>query len=241
VRLSFALLLPAIAHATCAIAVWSPEKIVLGADSMERIINPDNAGRAVNECKIQQTGNYYVLVSGITLHRRTGFDTFQIISDSIRQSNSVFDAAELAMNEVERGFLNVLVSARQNTDARYVRDLELNSPTFAIAGFEGGQPYMVHCSFDKIRGRWTWTREHYSVAHRGGVAYAYLCGQRGVNFYKRGHPNWWRDDPARTVAGMIATEASSVPQEVGGPLALVVLDRMGAHWRSGGVCGSSDR
>lgn len=240
VRLLFALLLPGIAQATCAIAVWTPEKIVLGADSMERVINPENNGGAVNQCKIQQAGNYYVMVSGITSHRRTGFDTFAIIAASIRQSDSVFEAADLAMNEVERGFMNVLVSAK-DTDGRYIANLELNSPTFAIAGFERGRPQMVYCSFDKIRGRWTWTRDDYPNARQGGIAYAYLCGQRGINFYKRGHPNWRREDPVRTVAGMIAAEARSVPREVGGPLALVILDRGGAHWRSGGVCGSPDR
>lgn len=235
-RLSLVLLAPVLAHATCAIAVWTPDRIILGADSMERVINPGSAGRAVNECKIQQAGDYYVVVSGITHHRRTGFDTFQTIANSIAQSESVFEAADRAMNEVERGFLNVLLSVREDTDARYIANLELNSPAFAIAGFDRGRAQLVYCSFDKIHGRWTWTRRNYPGNQSSGVAYAYLCGQRGVNFYKRGHPYWWREDPVRTVAGMIATEARTVPQEVGGPLALLVLDRAGAHWRSGGVC-----
>lgn len=206
---------------------------------MERIINPADSGGAINDCKIQQAGNYYVMVSGITHHRKSGFDTYSIISASIHRSTSISEAADLAMSEIERGFLNVLIQAKQNNDARYMTDLETNSPTFVIAGFEAGRGYMVYCSFDKIRGHWTWTRAYYPDGTGDSVAYAYLCGKRGVNAYKHDHPNWLRDDPERTVTGMIAAETRIAPKEVGGPLALMVLDRTGPHWRSGGVCGSN--
>src|SRR5579863_5012928 len=95
-------LLPITLHATCAIAVWTPTSLVLGADSMERVVNPTDAGRAISDCKVQQMGNYYVLVSGLTKHPRTGFDTFGILSTAIQQSGSVFEAADLAIAEIER-------------------------------------------------------------------------------------------------------------------------------------------
>lgn len=241
VKLWFALLLPVIAHATCAVAVWTPNKIVLGADSMERVINPDNNGPVVNQCKIQQDGNYFVVVSGITLHRRTGFDAFAILAASIQKSGSISEAADLAMNELERGFLKVLIAARQDTDPGYLANLEVNSPTFAIAGFEGGRAYLLYCSFDKVGGQWAWSRAYYPNTDGGSIAYAYLCGRRGIDTYKHAHPNWLREDPAKTVAGMIGMQSRASPDKVGGPTAVLVLDRTGAHWRSGGVCGADGR
>ena len=229
-------LLPVAVHATCAIAVWTPTSLILGADSMERVVNPHDAGREISECKVQQLGNYYVLVSGLTLHRRTGFDTWAILSSAIRQSSSVFEAADLAIADIERGYAEVLKSARLNTDARFVHNLELNAPVFAIAGFEGGRPYLAHCSYDKIRGRWTWTKQLFPREGPAQVSYTYLCEQRGVSMYKGRHPNWRRDNPAKVVQGMINNEEQILPEEVGGPVSLVVIDKNGAHWKNRGVC-----
>ncbi len=228
--------LPLTLHATCAIAVWTPTSLTLGADSMERVVNPNDAGREISECKVQQIGNYFVLVSGLTHHRRTGFDTWGILSSAIRQSGSVFEAADLAVAEIERGYAAVLRSARQNTDERFVHSLEQNAPVFAIAGFENGRPYLAHCSFDKVRGRWTWTKQLFPSADRPPVAYTYLCEQHGVSMYKSQHPNWRRDNPAKVVQGMIRTEEQVLPDEVGGPVSLVVIDKNGPHWKNQGVC-----
>jgi hypothetical protein len=233
----FALLLaPLTLHATCAIAVWTPTSLVLGADSMERVVNPNEPGRDISECKVQQIGNYFVLVSGLTRHRRTGFDTWGILSAAIRQSASVFEAADLAVAEIEKGYEGVLRSARQNTDARFVHNLELNAPVFAIAGLEAGRPYLAHCSFDKIRGRWTWTKQFFPSAEPTPVAYTYLCDQHGVSIYQSRHPNWRRDSPVGVVQGMIRMEEQILPEEVGGPVSLVVIDKNGAHWKNMGVC-----
>jgi hypothetical protein len=234
----FALLLaPLTLHATCAIAVWTPTSLVLGADSMERVVNPNDPGREISECKVQQIGNYFVLVSGLTRHRRTGFDTWGILSSAIRQSGSVFEAADLAVTEIEKGYAAVLRSARLNTDAKFVHNLELNAPVFVIAGFEGGRPYLAHCSFDKILGRWTWTRQFFPSDRSGTpVAYTYLCEEHGVSMYKSRHPNWRRDNPVKVVQGMIRMEEQVLPEEVGGPVSLVVIDKNGAHWKNVGVC-----
>jgi len=229
-------LLPVTLHATCAIAVWTPNSLVLGADSMERVVNPTDAGRAISDCKVQQVGNYYVLVSGLTRHPRTGFDTWGILAAAIQQSGSVFEAADRAVAEIEKGYAEVLRSARHNTDARFVHSLELNAPVFAIAGFEGGRPYLAHCSFDKVRGQWAWTKQFFPAAGGTPSSFTYLCEQRGVSMYKGGHPNWRRENPAKVVEGMIRMEARILPEEVGGPVSLVVIDRNGAHWKDRGVC-----
>lgn len=229
-------LLPITVHATCAIAVWTPTSLVLGADSMERVVNPTDSGRAISECKVQRIGNYYVLVSGITRHSRTGFDTWDILSSAIHQTSSVFEAADLAVSEIERGYAAVLRSAQRNTDSRFVHNLEMNAPVFAIAGFEGGRPYLAHCSYDKVRGRWTWTKQFFPGAGPTPISYTYLCEQRGVSIYKGRHPNWRRDNPAKVVQGIISTEEQILPEEVGGPVSLVVVDKNGAHWKDRGVC-----
>jgi hypothetical protein len=201
VKLTFLLaLLPATSWATCAIAVWTPTALILGADSMERVVNPHDAGRTISECKIQQVGEYYVLVSGLTRHQRTGFDTWEILASSIRQTHSVFDAAELAISEIEKGYAEVLRSARRNTDSRFVNSLEVNAPVFAIAGFENGTPYLAYCSYDKVRGRFAWKKQFYPNAGPPRIAFTYLCGDYGVAQYKSRHPNWQRDNPVKTVA-----------------------------------------
>jgi hypothetical protein len=38
------------------------------------------------------------------------------------------------------------------------------------------------------------------------------------------------------VQGMISMESRILPEEVGGPVSLVVIDKNGAHWKERGVC-----
>jgi len=40
-KLALLALLPAVAHATCAIAVWTPDSIILGSDSRETLLSPE--------------------------------------------------------------------------------------------------------------------------------------------------------------------------------------------------------
>jgi hypothetical protein len=230
------LLVPAAAKATCAIAVWTPDRIIIAADSKETILNPDRGPVSFNECKIRRIGAYYAAVSGVTEHRRTGFDVWRILEESVRGAGSVPDAAEAAAAAIARRYAEVLEAARESGDAKYVHGLESNAPEFAIGGFSGGRPYLAQYQYDLVRGRWVWHKDVFGRSAGDSMGLAYLCDPRGIERYKRRHPRWRSDDPLKTVTGMVAETAGIDPSEVGGATAVMVLDQSGVRWVNAGMC-----
>jgi hypothetical protein len=236
-KLALLALLPAAAHATCAIAVWTPESIILGADSKEIFLSPNQGQSFYYECKLRQIGPYYVLVAGVMHHRQSGFNVWEILAESVARTNSVPEAAEAASVEIGRRYGELLRSARQEASAEYLGRLKNNSPDFAIAGFSGGRPYVAHYEYDLVRGAWTWHKRIYGRSREpGSMDYTYLCDPNGIEAYKRRHPQWRTEDPLKTVAGMIASTARVDSSEVGGPTALLVVDANGPRWESTGTC-----
>lgn len=235
-QLALLALLPAAAQATCAIAVWTPDHLVLGVDSKETFLSPYHEPTTSTECKLRQIGPYYVLVSGVMQHRRSGFDVWKIIGQSISRTDSVTEAAADAAVEISRRWDDVLRVARNGPNREYRRELESNAPVFAVAGFSKGRPYLAYYEYDLVRGAWTWRKEIYGPRTGDTMGYAYLCDLRGINAYKRAHPQWRREDPLKTVPGMIAATARLDSSEVGGPTALLVVDATGSYWESAGTC-----
>ncbi len=235
-KLALLALIPAVAHATCAVAVWTPESIVLGSDSRETLLSPEYGQRSSSECKLRQIGPYYIIVAGIMQHRRTGFDVFDILGESIARTNSVTEAAEDAADEIARRYARVLRMAREDSSMSYVRRLETNAPVFAIAGFSNGRPYLAHYEYDLVRGTWTWRKRVYGRSREGSAEYVYLCDPHSIEMFKRQHPRWQSEDPLKVVPGMIASAARWDSSEVGGPTSLLVVDSSGPHWESSGVC-----
>jgi hypothetical protein len=237
--LKFALLtvIPAIAHATCAIAVWTPTRIILGSDSRETYLSPYNGPTLSSQCKLRKIGPYFVIVSGVMQHRRSGFDVWNIIGESVARTNSVTDAAEDASIEIARRYVEVLRVGRADSNPDYLSELETNAPVFAIAGFSNGRPYLAHYEYDLLRGTWIWRKKIYGRTRQAGsMDYAYLCDPAGIELFKRRHPRWRTEDPLKVVAGMIAATARVDTTEVGGPTALLVVDSSGPHWKSAGSC-----
>ena len=235
-KLALLFSLPVLAHATCAIAVWTPERIVLGADSQETVVNPDRGKSSFEACKIRQIGAFYVIISGITEHRRTGFNVWGILSESVRGTDSVLDAGEKAAAEIARRYADVLQSARETGANAYLRGLRSNAPAFAIAGFSRGAPYLVHYRYDFVRNRWIWRKDIFARSSGDRMGLAYLCDPRGVQRYKRSHPGWRTEDPAKTVSGMIAETSRIDPTEVGGATSVMVMEKSGARWVNPGMC-----
>lgn len=228
--------LPVLAHATCAIALWTPERIILGADSQETVLNPDRGSSAFYACKIRQIGAFYVIISGITEHRRSGFDVWEILRESVRHTDSVPDAAERAAAEIARRYADVLQSAGETSAGTYLCGLRSNAPAFAIAGVSRGEPYLVHYRYDFVRGKWMWRKDIFRRSTGDRMGLAYLCDPRGIERYKRRHPRWRTEDPLKMVSGMIAETARIDPNEVGGATSVMVLEKSGARWVNPGVC-----
>ncbi len=230
-------MLPAIAHATCGIAVWTPGSIILGSDSRETYLRPGQEPTSSSQCKLRQIGPYYVIVAGVMQHHQSGFDVFEILGDSITRTQSVTEAAEVASVEIARRYAEVLRMSRQNSSTEYRSELEINAPAFAIAGFSGGRPYLAHYEYDLVGGQLKWRKWVYGNSRQDeSMEYAYLCDPAGIERFKRRHPKWRMEDPLQVVEGMIAAAARVDTLEVGGPTSLLVVDSSGPRWESPGVC-----
>jgi hypothetical protein len=230
-------LLTAVAHATCGIAVWTPERIILGSDSRETYLTPFHGTSSSTQCKLRQIGPDYVIVSGVMQHERSGFNVFDILGESIMRTNSVTDAAEDAAGEIARRYAEVLRVSRGSSSREFLSELEINAPVFAIAGFTDGRPYLAHYEYDLVDGQWKWRKWVYGASRSdGSMDYAYLCDPAGIAMFQRQHPQWRTEDPLKVIAGMIRAAARVDTVEVGGPMALLVIDSSGSRWENPGVC-----
>ena len=128
--------------------MWTPDHLVLGVDSKETFLSPYHEPTTSTECKLRQIGPYYVLVSGVMQHRRSGFDVWKVIGESVSHTGSVTEAAADAADEISRRWDDVLRVARDGPNRDYRRELESNAPVFAIAGFSEGRPYLAYYEYD---------------------------------------------------------------------------------------------
>jgi len=81
------------AHGTAAFGFWTPEAVILAADS--KIVHlrgepPESA------CKIRPSGRFYFLLSGFYGRPKTAFDAWKVVEESTRNAKTIDEASRLS-------------------------------------------------------------------------------------------------------------------------------------------------
>ncbi|MBI3279886.1 MAG: hypothetical protein HYZ57_08610 [Acidobacteria bacterium] len=215
-----------LAPATTLVAIWTPDRVLLGADSLVTT----NQQAPASGCKIAQAGSTYFALSGLSRDDAAGFAAAPLATEAARQGTMPEKVA--AFVKLARGPLTRAVDGlRRDSPQDYLRlasgrpVLQMiftqadDSPVLGMAAFnvapEGG--LRVHTAV--VDG---------SDARGPRIVYA---GQQGrIREYLKSHRDWAAGDAARLVNTLIQLEIDSGSAYVGGPVDILAITPHRAEW-----------
>lgn len=254
-RLIVVIFLAARCAGTTVVLIRTPDRLVVGADSLfvkwQNITGP----RATYACKLHKEQSIFFAISGMGIvYSATSFSAEQLVRDAISSSDSMREAAARFMHASIEPYARVAKAMRTEDPEGWhlVRQyhgtgitllviffgLEHGVPTYAIVGFRvstGSRP-RVSADIASCPGRaceGSVNGESSLVLGESDAAYRRIGGAAQVLFSRFHNAN----GDLRTVKQLIALEASAVPHAVGGPVHIVTVDAAGEHWdEAAGIC-----
>jgi hypothetical protein len=229
-----ALLLAAVsvAHATTLVAVWTPERLLLGADSLLYTGAPGMAGRG---CKIVNEGDTYFALSGLIEDAAANYQLASLTRQAMKLSGGMDDKLMAFRNLVRPGLTRALAGLKKDSPADYRFLLDGHPVVQAIFGeVQPGSPVLAVASFQLDPGG---ELQEYSavLAHQNdtrGPRIIYAGQQGRIREYLRDHKDWHAGDPAGLVRGLIQLEIDENSGRVGGPVDVLSLSAGRAEWIS---------
>jgi hypothetical protein len=229
-----ALLLAAVSavHATTLVAVWTPERLLLGADSLLYTGAP---GAAAHACKIAREGDTYFALSGLVEDGDANYQLAALTREAMKLTGSM-DARLAAFRQLVRpGLARALAGVKKDSPGDYQFLLAGHPVVQAIFGeVQAGSPVLAVASFQLDGGGEL--REYSAVlaqpndARGPRIIYA---GQQGrIRDYLRDHKDWYAGDQAGLVRGLIQLEIEDNSGRVGGPVDLLAISAGRAEWIS---------
>lgn len=224
-------LVPLCAHATTLVALWTPERILIAADS--RVVFSDAS--AAEGCKIGHSGTTWFALAGLVSDTETGYALGEVLDHTLSGSGEL-------TSRVERFILGV-----QPSLAGAVAALQRDDPgQFAV--FTGGRPILQAILADTIQGRPVMITVSFGLNGQGtlqphaslidgtdlsGPRIIYAGQQDRIRAYLRSHRDWIAGDHAALVQKLVQLEVEAQTPWVGGPVDVLEIGRLGPRWVQG--------
>ncbi len=216
--------------ATTLVAVWSPERLLIGADSNVITSAPDVIGTG---CKISRDGPSVYAFSGLVEDRSAGYDIERLAHEAVQGAGDL----SIHLNhflELTRDPLSRAVAAlKKDSPDQYAylqqshpvlqaifADVESGAPELGLAGFSLA-PDGSLIDFTRIVARGDDGR---------GARIVYAGQQKHLKEYLREHGDWGSADPEQLIRNLIQSEIDASEGEVGGAIDIVAVEPNGAHW-----------
>jgi hypothetical protein len=226
-----ALLVCVPASATTVVAIWTPQKLVISADSL---INVDWTGQdgfrrhstAIN-CKIRKFGAFYVAAAGNYRIQTAGFDVWEIASRACGDSVTIGHcAARLTVS-----LRNSLETAARTQDVRVA---------VIVAGLDNGAPALEHITITGKRGG---ALAVTSTPYRRGTARParIILGDRDAIDRFEKTTSFSNSNLEAEASSLVRVEEGAAPGDVGGTISTLTLQPSGERWANPGCCPASCR
>jgi hypothetical protein len=242
---AWAAIVPTQAFSTTIIAVWLPDRVMIGADSKVSMVKG-----TVNEpmCKIGVANNVLFAISGLRLSIIVGnaFDTYEIARQALLANESLdFRIQTFEKNIIEK--LSAMLSATKAVDpAGY--PLAKNEAAIGIvfAAYINGRARMEVRDIRDTGGATIDVRVAQSMSCPGDAqcarrARVVMLGQNEEsNRITSIDPLFWqrRGGVAQGIEYLITQESAADPTHVGPPISIVEVAAAGVNWVSRGICRS---
>ncbi len=215
------------ANATTVVAIWTPTRIVISADSLINSTWTGSDGRSrqnlSNACKIRKFGANYVSAAGNYHIQSAGFDLWETSARACGGSANV----ELCAVRLKSELRSVL----QRTAG--IHEVHL---TLLVAGRQNGSPALEHMTF--VSTRYGRLNEQFESFRRGAGTWGrVILGDReAIDRYEQGASPMTNISLQDQTQTLVRIEAWARPQEVGPPFSTLTIDASGDHWVAPGIC-----
>jgi hypothetical protein len=221
-----------VVRATTLIAVWTPERLLLGADSL---VFTDAPGAAPRGCKIAREGDTYFALSGLIDDTGARYQLAPLTRQAMKLTGSMEDKLMAFRQLVRPGLSRALAGLRKDSPADYQFLLAGHPVVQAIFGeVHAASPLLAVASFQLDEGGEL--REYSAVLAQQndprGPRIIYAGQQARIREYLRDHKDWYAGDQVGLVRGLIQREIDGDTGRVGGPVDLLAISAGRAEWIS---------
>jgi hypothetical protein len=233
------------AQATSIVAVWTPAKTVLGADSLTHTL--DNS-KYWSICKIGIANKVYWSASGLTANAAVNYNLEDIVNKAMSGDGS-FDARMAAFETSLSSSLGDLGHALIEDDpswfSKYAQGIAIVRIIFDE--FAGG---VNHLHVREFVTRASGLADEVDVTVHGAdcpgpyceTFRVYVLGQTEfANKIANDSQTWTQADPALGVRRAIEAEIAHEGEHVGPPISILEITKDGPHWVDKGMCGGDGK
>jgi hypothetical protein len=218
--------------ATTLVAVWTPDQLVIGADSS---VITTLGGRAVktSACKINQEGSTFYAFSGLVEDQGIEFNVATLAQRAVQSGAGLADRVERFKQITREPLARAVARLKSDSpdDYEYLRrghpalqaifaDVQPGAPSLAIAEFsvspDGSLAMFGRMVADGDDGR--------------GPRIIYAGQQSHIREYLTVHSNWYTGDGSELARKLVELEIASSDGKVGGPVDVLKLRPHGAQW-----------
>jgi hypothetical protein len=230
-------------QATTAIALRTPARIVLGADS--KVTTPDHQDGG-SRCKIGSVNGVLWIEAGITVIPKVHFALSDVAASAMSANAPVSDRVAKFEDAIQSGLIPIMNRVRVSVPFFFADRLNKAWIQIAFASVEDGVPTLRVRSFvtraSPDRGAYldidrtdlpnpAFPETVFATLGHDEVVNAKLAAIAGDR------QQWLKakgEDHA--VAELIGDEIAALPQDVGPPISVVDITRDGVNWISRGAC-----
>jgi hypothetical protein len=222
------LLVPSLVYSTTLVALWTPEKVLLAADS--RVTQ--DGGDSAEACKIAHSGTTWIAVSGLISDPATGFTLGPLARPALAQGRSVKEQIALLADALQPGLARAVDGLRRDAPEHYSRFAGGRPVLQAIlAAQENGKPVLATIGFVlDAAGALQPRASLIDGADARGPRLIYAGQQDHIREYLRTHRDWIASDRQALVRDLVQLEIDANTGHVGGPIDVVQIDAAGPQW-----------
>lgn len=216
--------------ATTLVAVWTPERLLLGADSLVYTGTPGPAARG---CKIDREGATYFALSGLVDDPSVNFHLAPLTRDAMKLTGPMDQKLAAFRQLVRPGLMRALAGVRKDSPSDYEFLLAGHPVVQAIfAQVQQGSPLLAVASFrlDPAGDLQEYSAVLADQNDTRGPRVIYAGQQGRIREYLRQHTDWHTGDHAGLVRDLIQLEIDSNSGRVGGPVDLLSISANRAEW-----------
>lgn len=227
------LMLQLCANATTIVALWTPDRILMAADSRAII----GTSSSVDTCKIGHSGPTWFAVAGLITDTASGYALGDSLKQALATSAGLTDKVDRLITTVQPK-LTTAVAGIENDSPEQFAEFATGRPILqaVLAETANGRPVMATVAFaldgaGAVQPRATLI----DGSDARGPRLIYAGQQERIRSWLRVHRDWIDGDYAALVRDLVQLEVDANSPWVGGPVDLVEITAagVGPHWLEG--------
>jgi len=215
---------------TCIVIIRKPSELAGAADSKANI---GLGGESSSLCKFKQVGSVFIAAAGLYSNSATGFDLYSVALTACQGRSTIQEKADRFARQVQEPLIRALKRIQSIDPEYYRRRLPEGREVVQVAffGFEVGAP-RLHVRAATLRNqKLVITRKDCPGGDCVQNTMAAILGSSdGAYSYINAHPEIQDIDLAQATNKLVEAEIRNNPNEVGGPVDILRIDKTGARW-----------